>query len=74
MLLLVNVRLVALYFTVCVLTVNLHCKKVLVLHGIGLGLGVGSVLVPSYYLVIVITIISTYYVHEEQDCKIKCYC
>ncbi len=29
------------------------------LHGVGLGLGVGSGLVPSYYLVIVITKINT---------------
>ncbi len=43
------------------------------LHGLRLGLGVGSGLVSSYYLVIVITIITTWFVHVEQDCKIKCY-
>lgn len=28
---------------------------------------------PSYYQVIVITVISTLYVHGEHDCKIKWY-
>ncbi len=43
------------------------------IHRLRLGLGVGSGLVPSYYPIIVIAIISTWYVHAEQDCKIKCY-
>ncbi len=50
------------YFTVGVLAVYL-CKKVLgnirYLHGLRLGLGIGSGLVPSYYPVILIAIIST---------------
>ncbi len=42
-------------------------------HGLGLDVGLGLGLVPSYYPVIVITIIRTYYVHAEQDRKIMCY-
>lgn len=55
-------RLVALYFIVCVLTVNVPTKvlgNTRKLNIIRLGLEAGSGLVPIYYLFIVVTIIAT---------------
>ncbi len=52
-------QMVTLYFTVYVLTVYLPKKVLGSIHSLRLSLKVGSGLVPSYYLIIVIAIIST---------------
>jgi len=60
----------------------LQCKvlaNIREIHGLGVGLGVGSGLVPSYYTVSVITKISTEYVQymgnwtvKGKGCAINC--
>jgi len=52
------------HFTVCIIILYLP-KNISYLHGLRFSLGVGSGLLPSYYPVIVIAVMSTYYVYGE---------